>query len=98
MNFLPSLMKFSALCNVVDFRLMSLLNVIIFILVLLLYPLATVQMEHQVFKGRVPYRNGLIRCANDDNEDDVEMGSSESESNTASNDSVSNEECSVTAL
>ena len=66
--------------------------------VLLLYPLATVQMEDQVFKGRLPYRNGLIRSIDDVNDDDIELGSSESESNTALHDADCDEKCSITAL
>ena len=60
-------------------------------------------MHDQVTKGRVPYRDGLIR----DRDDDMEMGSSASsatESNTASNDEdddhdfIDHEKCSITAL
>ena len=63
------------------------------------------QLDDQAFKGRLPYRNGLLRCGNgdDDDDDDIELGSSESESNTASNDCDSNDgelgdKCSITAL
>ena len=73
------------------------INGFLFFAVLLLYPLATVQMEDQVFKGRLPYRNGLIQSG-DDISDDIEMGSSESESNTASNDGDCDEKCSITSV
>ena len=57
-------------------------------------------MEDQVFNGRLPYRNGLIRSRDDDmNDDDIEMGSSESESNTVANDDdCCIQKCSITSL
>jgi len=70
-----------------------------FFSVLLLYPLATVQMEDQTFNGRLPYKNGLIRSRDDMNDDDIESGSSESESNTVSNDDdCCMHKCTITTL
>ena len=62
-----------------------------------MYPLATVQMEDQVFKGRLPYKNGLIKCGDNDDDEDIEMASSSSESNSCSR-SDDDEKCGITAL
>ena len=60
-------------------------------------------MHDQVTKGRIPYRDGLIK----DRDDDMEMGSSASsatESNSTSNDDddedeyMNGEKCGITEL
>ena len=71
-------------------------HIVIASTVLLLYPLAVVQMEDQVFKGRLPYKNGRLSLRDD--ADDAEMALSESDSNSSSRSSELDEKCSITAV